>query len=467
MCNSSLHAVLRALPKCEHHLHLEGALTPLVLFELAAKNKVALPSDDAAFTSPESLKERYNHFTSLDDFLHYYYIGMSVLVDAADFEALAWDYFQHAASDGVVHAEVFFDPQAHLSRGIGYDVVLSGFSAARQRAVQQLGVTSELICCFLRHLPVPDCLKTFEMEPIQESFRTGAVVGIGLDSSESPFPPELFKDIYQKAKPLGLKRTAHAGEEGPSTYIQAALDTLEVQRIDHGIRLAEDDELLKRVARDQIMLSVCPLSNVLLRCVSSVAELPIRKFLDHGVQFSINSDDPAYFGGHYILDNYCAVEDAFHLSVPEWTSICAAGIRGSWCSVARKEEMLLKLQTVIAQWSFRCSRARRKAGALRPGRWQVFDWPAHAGCDRSRRRHAPPPAPGDGIRGSGGAGQGRDADASTAPRDDHHASRGFTPNPWQNSAIQGSAGLPLGYAVFDLCSQSIHPPDGGRREASI
>nr|POE85228.1 adenine deaminase [Quercus suber] len=351
MCRSSIHSLLQALPKCEHHLHLEGALTPAVLFELASKNKITLPGDDAAFASPEALKERYNHFTSLDDFLHYYYIGMSVLVDASDFEALAWDYLQRAASDGVMHAEMFFDPQAHLSRGIGYDVVLSGFSAARQRAIQQLGVTSELICCFLRHLPAPECLQTFELAEIQASFKAGEVIGIGLDSSESPFPPELFKDIYQKAKALGLRLTAHAGEEGPSTYVRSALDTLEVERIDHGIRLAEDDELLARVAKEGTMLSVCPLSNVLLRCVGSVAELPIRKFLDLGVQFSINSDDPAYFGGNYILDNYCAVQDAFHLCVVEWRSICAASIRGSWCSEARKQEMLLKLQEVVDQWT--------------------------------------------------------------------------------------------------------------------
>lgn len=350
MCKTAIHSLLQALPKCEHHLHLEGALTPTVLFALAAKNRIVLPAEDAAFASPDSLKERYNRFTSLDDFLHYYYIGMSVLVDASDFEALAWDYFQHAASDGVVHAEVFFDPQAHLSRGIGYDIVLAGFSAARERAATHLGITSELICCFLRHLPAPECLQTFELPEVQASFKSGAVIGIGLDSSESPFPPELFTEIFQKAKALGLRRTAHAGEEGPATYIGSALDELEVGRIDHGIRLAEDDALLKRVAAEKTMLSLCPLSNVLLRCVSSVADLPIRKFLDLGVPFSINSDDPAYFGGHYILDNYCAVQDAFQLSVVEWTGICETSIAGSWCEDARKEEMLAMLRATVQNW---------------------------------------------------------------------------------------------------------------------
>ncbi|KAK5122639.1 hypothetical protein LTR85_003902 [Meristemomyces frigidus] len=350
MCRSDLHAFLQALPKCEHHMHLEGALTPSVLFQLAAKNKIQLPSDDPAFTSPSTLAERYNQFTSLDDFLHYYYIGMSVLMDASDFEALAWDYFTHASADGVVHAEVFFDPQAHLSRDVSYDVVLAGFMAARSRANSEFGISSELICCFLRHLPAADGLATFKLDAVHASFSSGQVVGIGLDSSESPFPPELFKDIYDAAKASGLKRTAHAGEEGPAAYIKGALDDLDVSRIDHGIRLAEDPALVKRVAEQQILLSVCPISNVLLRCVSSVAELPIRMFLDQGVRFSINSDDPAYFGNNYLLANYCAVQDAFGLSKDEWSGICEAGINGSWCSEQRKEEMLAKLKAVVTQF---------------------------------------------------------------------------------------------------------------------
>ncbi|KAK5132379.1 hypothetical protein LTR08_009150 [Meristemomyces frigidus] len=331
-------------------MHLEGALTPAILFQLAAKNNIQLPSDDPAFASPSTLADRYNRFTSLDDFLHYYYIGMSVLVGASDFEALAWDYFTHASADGVMHAEVFFDPQAHLSRGIEYNVVLSGFMAARERAKSEFGITSELICCFLRHLPAADCLATYNLGDVQASFTNGTIIGIGLDSSESGFPPELFKDIYQAAKALGLERTAHAGEEGPATYIKSALDDLDVGRIDHGIRLAEDPSLHSRVAEQKTLLTVCPISNVLLRCVSSVAELPIRKFLDQGVRFSINSDDPAYFGNNYILANFCAVQDAFALSEDEWVGITEAAIHGSWCSQERKEEMLVRLKAVVDDW---------------------------------------------------------------------------------------------------------------------
>ncbi|KAJ9638261.1 adenine deaminase [Coniosporium tulheliwenetii] len=352
MCKSPIHALLLALPKCEHHIHLEGALTPSLLFELAARNNTTLPVDDLAFTSPESLRSRYEHFTSLDDFLHYYYIGMSVLILPSDFEALAWSYFQRAAANGVHHAEVFFDPQAHTSRGVAYSTILSGFNAARHRAHEELRMSTELICCFLRHLPPPDCLATFNQAEVQESFENGAVTGIGLDSSELDFPPQLFGELYRKAGEQGLRRTAHAGEEGPAAYIANAIDTLGVERIDHGIKLAEDAELMQRVAESGIMLTICPFSNVLLRCVKSVAEVPIRKFLNAGVRFSINSDDPAYFGG-YVLENYCAVQEAHNLGEEEWENICQAGIEGSWCTQERKEELLQILRRVIHDWKSR------------------------------------------------------------------------------------------------------------------
>jgi adenosine deaminase len=275
---------------------------------------------------------------------------MSVLIDSSDFEALAWDYFEHAFADGVMHAEVFFDPQAHLERGVTYETILTGFGQARKRAELELGISSELICCFLRHLPASACHATFSSEAVQKSFAQGEIIGIGLDSSEKDFPPELFTSIYSQAKTLGMRRTAHAGEEGPSSFIQTSLDELHVERIDHGIRLAENPALLARVAKEGTLLTVCPMSNVLLRCVTKVSELPIRTFLDAGIRFSINSDDPAYFGNNYILDNYCAVQNAFDLSVAEWKTICENGIRGSWCSDARKKEMLAKLEDVVAKW---------------------------------------------------------------------------------------------------------------------
>ncbi|KAF2469732.1 adenosine deaminase [Lindgomyces ingoldianus] len=349
MCKTPLHDFLKRLPKAEHHLHLEGALSPTLLFELAKRNNISLPTEDSAFNSPDSLQSRYGRFTSLDDFLHYYYFGMSVLIHAHDFEALAWDYFQHASADGVHHAEVFFDPQAHTTRGVSYNTVLSGFESACRRAERELGITTELITCFLRHLPVEDCLATFENEHVQQSYRSGAVKGIGLDSSEVGFPPHLFSEIYEKARKQGLRRTAHAGGEGPVDFIASALDTLGIERIDHGIRLADDADLMAKVAAQGTLLTTCPISNVVLGSVPSIQDLPIRKFLDAGVRFSINSDDPAYFG-RYILDNYCSVQESFDLDVQEWGSISRAGIEGSWCGDGRKREILTALEELMKEW---------------------------------------------------------------------------------------------------------------------
>jgi adenosine deaminase len=352
MCKTStLHAFLQALPKCEHHIHIEGSLEPALLFELAKKNSILLPEDDAAFTSPETLLDRYSRFKSLDDFLGYYYIGMSVLVETSDFEALAWAYFSKVATQGLKHAEVFFDPQAHLSRGVEYVTIMKGFDAARKRAEKELGITSLFICCFLRHLPAADSVALFDHPDLQASFANHQVVGIGLDSSELPYPPHLFEELFSKAKKLGIRRTAHAGEEGPAQYIRDGLDLLSIERIDHGLKLSTNEALMVEVARNKTLLSLCPVSNDLLQCVPDVGHVPVRKFLDAGVRFSINSDDPAYFGSNYILDNFCAVQDHFELSVAEWHTICRNAIEGSWCSEGRKEELLHLLQDTVEQWS--------------------------------------------------------------------------------------------------------------------
>lgn len=329
-------------------MHLEGSLSPALLFTLAARNDIELPSTDAAFASPDDLLDRYTRFSSLDDFLGYYYIGMSCLIHAQDFEELAWEYFLRAKSDGVVHTEVFFDPQAHTGRGVKYETVVDGFERACQRANAELGVTTKLILCFLRHLPVPESQTMFKQA--LDHLVSGRLAGIGLDSSEMGNPPRRWKDIYVTAKEKGIKRTAHAGEEGPVEYIREALQELGIQRIDHGIRLADDEELMREVAERQILITMCPLSNVRLRCVKDVKELPIRIFLDKGVSFSINSDDPAYFGG-YILDNYCAVQEAFDLSVKEWHAIARASIQGSWCDGSRKDAIIKQLNATVTQFS--------------------------------------------------------------------------------------------------------------------
>jgi len=350
MCkSSSLHTFLHALPKCEHHLHLEGCLSPTLLFALSAKNNIPIPSDPS-YASIATLTERYNNFSNLNDFLAYYYRALDVVITVDDFEMLGWEYFTTAARDGVKHVEVFFDPQSHTSRGVKLETVVSGFDRACKRAEKELGITSKLIMCFLRHLPVQEARVTMD-EAVAGGYFDGedrVISALGLDSSEVGFRPELFQEMYMEAEKRGIRRTAHAGEEGDPSYISGALDGLHAERIDHGIRLIEDAELMGRVVKEGIMLTVCPLSNVCLQVVQHVGQLPIRKFLEASVKFSLNSDDPAYFGG-YILNNYCAVQDAFNLSMEEWKVIVENSIRGSWCEQTRKEELLAMLEECMSK----------------------------------------------------------------------------------------------------------------------
>ncbi|KKA25991.1 hypothetical protein TD95_002703 [Thielaviopsis punctulata] len=347
-------AFLKALPKCEHHLHLEGCLTPSLFFFLAAKNKIPLP-DTPAYASPAALTQAYGHFTCLDDFLASYYRGMAVLVDTADFEALAWSYFETAVSDGIVHAEVFFDPQSHTSRGVAFDTVVTGYERACRRAERELGISTRLIMCFLRDHSVASAEATMK-EAIARGYVDGdqesrIISGVGLDSCEIGYPAELFTKVYAEARQRGLWRTAHGGEEGGPEYIRGGLDALNCQRIDHGIRLVEDPVLLQRVADERILLTVCPLSNVCLRAVSQLEDVPIQKFLQAGVRFSINSDDPAYFGG-FLLKNYEAVQEAFGLSCKDWETIVVNSIEGSWISEARKQQLLALVNECMDKYGF-------------------------------------------------------------------------------------------------------------------
>jgi len=272
------------------------------------------------------------------------YIAMSVLVHAADFEELAWQYFQRAHADGIVHAEVFFDPQAHTGRGVGYSTIVEGFTRACERANQELGISTKLILCFLRHLPAKEAEATFEAA--QGDLSSGLLAGVGLDSSEVGFPAGLFAGVFEMAGKLGVRRTAHAGEEGGPDMVREAMERLGIERIDHGVGMRGDISLIEEVARRGMLVTVCPLSNVRLRVVKEVSELPIRKFLDMGVRFSINSDDPSYFGG-YILDCYCAIQDAFGLSMEEWKNIATNAIEGSWCGEERRREMMKMLEDVV------------------------------------------------------------------------------------------------------------------------
>jgi len=287
------------LPKAELHLHIEGTLEPETVMELADANHVALPYPDE-----DALRAAYS-FGNLQEFLNLYYAAMATLRTASDFYTMASRYYARAAAQGVAHAEIFLDPQAHVSRGVHFDVMLEGIEQAVADAETEHGITGGIIACILRDRPVAEAMDTYE-HVLKHRDR---FLGIGLDSAERPYPPELFADVFARAGRDGFKRVAHAGEEGPPAYIRTALDLLGVDRIDHGIRAAEEPELVARLAADGVPLTVCPLSNLALKTVPDLVRHPLLALLDAGVNVTINSDDPAYFGG-YVADNYLAMRVA-------------------------------------------------------------------------------------------------------------------------------------------------------------
>lgn len=293
---SSLDSFIAGLPKAELHLHIEGSLEPEQMFAFAQRNQVDIP-----FKSVEDVRAAYQ-FSNLQDFLDIYYAGADVLRTEEDFRDLATAYFDRAAADGVVHAEIFFDPQTHTHRGIPFGVVANGLLAGMEAAEAKHGLTSKLILCFLRHLDEEDAFKTLT----QAQPWIDRIEAVGLDSSEVGHPPSKFERVFTAAAAMGLKRVAHAGEEGPPEYVHEALDLLHVDRLDHGNRSLEDPALVTRLARSAMTLTVCPLSNVKLCNVSSIDVHPIDRMLQLGLRATINSDDPAYFGG-YVGDNYKAV----------------------------------------------------------------------------------------------------------------------------------------------------------------
>ncbi|KAH0543266.1 hypothetical protein FGG08_002430 [Glutinoglossum americanum] len=340
------HPFLSAFPKCEHHIHLEGALTAPLLLALSAKNNIPLPSSspDQPPTLDSLTALLSPPHSSLQAFLTLYEAHQTVLRTASDFDLLAWTYLRRAHADHVVHAELSLDAQAHTARGVALSAAIDGVSAARRRAEAELGVSSRLVLCFQRDRPVADALRT--LREAAPHLASGAVAGVGLDSCEAGFPPGAFAGVFAEAARLGARTTAHAGEGAGWDYVRDAVERLGVARIDHGVRAAESAELVARLAAAGTLLTVCPLSNVSLGCVAAVRELPVRRFLDAGVRFSINSDDPAYFGG-YLLDNYVAVQEAFGLSVGEWGVIGRASIEGSWVDGGRKREMLGELEALL------------------------------------------------------------------------------------------------------------------------
>jgi adenosine deaminase len=302
----ALKQLVADLPKAELHIHIEGSLEPEMMFELARRNGVELPYADV-----EAVRAAYR-FDCLQDFLDLYYQGMSVLQTERDFHALTWAYLQRCQADKVVHTEIFFDPQGHTGRGLPFGTVFEGIWSALRRGEQELGISSRVIMCFLRHLDEDAALATLdEAAPYLDR-----IAGVGLDSSEVGHPPRNFFRVFGKAAALGLKRVAHAGEEGPPEYVYEALDGLQVDRIDHGNRSLEDAALVKRLARSQVPLTVCPQSNLRLAVVKDMRDHPLRTMLARGLRATINSDDPAYFGG-YVNDNFAALIDAVELQREE------------------------------------------------------------------------------------------------------------------------------------------------------
>ena len=339
-----LPALLRTMPKAELHLHIEGSLEPELIFKLAQRNGVALP-----YASVEALRAAYA-FSDLQSFLDIYYAGASVLLTEQDFFDMAWAYFERAAADNVVHAEIFFDPQTHTERGVPMEAVIVGLEHACRRAHAEFGLSAKLILCFLRHLSEESAFATLEQAlPYRHHF-----IGVGLDSSELGHPPEKFARVFAKCRELGLHVVAHAGEEGPPAYIDSALDVLKVERIDHGVRCVEDAALVQRLAASRMPLTVCPLSNVKLRVFDTLAQHNLKALLDAGLCATVNSDDPAYFGG-YVNENY----------LQTFAAVPALTARDAWQLAANSFEASFADDAHKAQWRAQLDAAFAAAAAGR------------------------------------------------------------------------------------------------------
>ena len=328
---------IRGLPKAELHLHIEGTLEPEMMVAFAARNGVELP-----FSSVEDVRAAYE-FSDLQTFLDIYYQGAAVLRREQDFAELMTAYLERAHADGVIRAEIFFDPQTHTERGIGFDVFMPGFLGAMEEAERDLGISSALIMCFLRHLPGETAVDTWHAAAGYHD----RLLAVGLDSGEVGNPPELFAEAYAAARGAGLHTVAHAGEEGPPEYISGALDVLGAERIDHGVRCEEDPAVVARLAEERIPLTMCPLSNVKLRVFDRLEDHNLKRLLDQGLLVTINSDDPAYFGG-YVGDNYVAVAEALSLSRDDLITLAGNSLEATFAPPQEKTAMLRRLADYAA-----------------------------------------------------------------------------------------------------------------------
>ena len=331
----NVEAFIRAIPKAELHLHIEGTLEPELMFALARRNKLSLRFNDV-----EEVRRAYD-FKDLQSFLDIYYEGAGVLLHEEDFHDLAWAYLEKAAAQNVLHAELFFDPQTHTGRGVAFKTVVDGLSRAQARAARELGISSKLILCFLRHLSAEDAMKTLdEALPFKDK-----IAAVGLDSSEKDHPPSKFAAVFSRARAEGFLAVAHAGEEGPPAYIWEALDILKVTRIDHGVRCVEDQTLVRRLALERIPLTVCPLSNVKLQVFTRLEDHNLKRLLELGVAATVNSDDPAYFGG-YILDNYLAAQKVLGLTLEDIRTLAKNSFAASFLSASEKARFCARIDAL-------------------------------------------------------------------------------------------------------------------------
>lgn len=325
-------AFIRDIPKAELHIHIEGSLEPELMFEIAARNHIALP-----FASVEEVRKAYN-FSDLQSFLDIYYAGARVLMHERDFYDMTWAYLEKASEQNVRHTEIFFDPQTHTDRGVAFETVVNGIHNALLDGERLLGISSQMIMCFLRHLSADVAMKIL----IQALPYKDWIIAVGLDSSEVNHPPKNFKAVFDKAREQGFLTVAHAGEEGPPDYIRQALEQLKVARIDHGVRCMEDPELVENLVHRRIPLTVCPLSNVKLRVFDSMEMHNLKQMLDEGLCVTVNSDDPAYFGG-YIVENYEAAQQALNLSRDDIYRLTRNSFQAAFLDADKKQILLREL----------------------------------------------------------------------------------------------------------------------------
>jgi len=329
MDNNLVKDYINKIPKAELHLHIEGTFEPELIFKIADRNKIKID-----YSSVEELRAAYN-FNNLQEFLNIYYTGAKVLQTEQDFYDLTWAYLKKANEDNIIHTEIMFDPQTHTERGVAFDTVINGIHAALKDAEKDFGISSKLIMSFLRHLTQDSAFEIYE----NYFNHRDKIDVLGLDSSEVGNPPTKFKEVYNRAFSDGLKLTAHAGEEGPAEYVWEALDLLNVHRIDHGNRSLSDNKLIDRIVEKQIALTVCPLSNLKLRVIDDLKNHPLKIMLDRGIKATVNSDDPAYFGG-YINENFIQTADALQLTINDINKLVKNSFEASFADDVRKQEML-------------------------------------------------------------------------------------------------------------------------------